>query len=138
MSICLFVSSCGQSNGLSGVRPEDAPRIPIAALNGYSWTLDMALGETTTYPMLVENIGMGSETFVISTTSSLGWIQPEMPLPDTITFNKGDSVTFPLRVTVPLTATPDMEDSFLFTFLRQADSFIDETATLTIRIKPKE
>ncbi len=132
---CLL-SSCSQSNGASGINEKDIKPYQLPTLKGDSWQLDLSPGETTSYPMVVENIGKGSETYVISTTSQLGWVEPEMPLPATITLGTGESLTFPLRVTVPLTATPGMEDSFVMKFLRQADLYHDSMAILDVRIKP--
>ncbi len=67
------------------------------------------LGSVIPYGATIKNQGIETDTYVITTTSSLGWANLSQ-VPHSVTLKGGTNTTFTITVSVPLTASVGTEE----------------------------
>jgi uncharacterized membrane protein len=93
-----------------------------------------APGTLVSYEHTVINTGNISDTFILTATSSQGWLDGFVggPLP---LLQPGESVTVTIMISVPLSATPGQQDDTLITVTSSFDPVVFDTATDTTRVQ---
>ena len=86
-------------------------------------------GSVMVYDHTVTNTGNGTETFLISTASSLGWSTSVSP--PSVALPKDGSTTIQVYVWVPGTVAPGTPDVTMVTAASQSDGSVSDSATDT-------
>lgn len=133
--LCLFTTACTPTPTPSsqGGIPVDRIHLSAPMLRSDHIELTVAPGTTTASLLHVENIGSGHQTYTISTQSTYGWVALESLPPATITLGANESYAFPLHVTVPMTATSSMRDTF--EIILEGYKNLPEEAVLEVIVK---
>ncbi len=79
------------------------------------------------YEHTLTNLGNGSETFLLSASSSEGWSVSVQPA--AVTLGKGDTETVKVFVSIPASAAAGTVDVTTVTATSQSDGAVSDTAT---------
>ena len=92
-----------------------------------------AAGTVVTYEHTIINTGNVSDTFILTATSSQGWLVNFTggPLPP---LQPGESVTTTLTISVPVGAAPGQQDDTILTATSTQDSSVSDSATDTTQV----
>ncbi|MCP4359687.1 MAG: hypothetical protein GY796_16900, partial [Chloroflexi bacterium] len=90
-------------------------------------------GNTVLYNHTITNTGNAPDTFDLSGRSDLGWATSFTPGPISLTSGATDVVT--VAVTIPLTATPGLQNTTVITAVSQTNSAAFDTATDQTRMR---
>jgi uncharacterized membrane protein len=89
-------------------------------------------GTVVTYTHTVTNLGNVADVFTVTTTSSQGWFTAVSAAQLNLT--AGQTTTLVMTVTVPVTATPGMQDDTVATVTSSFDPGVSDSATDSTRV----
>ncbi len=89
-------------------------------------------GELVTYEHQLTNLGNLTDTISLTAVSQQGWL--ESLTPASVVLGAGDSLTVTAVISVPLGATPGLEDALVITATSQSDPTVFDTATDVTRV----
>ncbi len=85
------------------------------------------------YPVTIANLGISTDTYTITLSSSLGWADTSH-VPDSLTLPAGISITMPITVIVPSTATSGMGDTIALSVASQGNPLVGDSAIITTSV----
>lgn len=98
----------------------------------------MYAGHTTTYSITFTNTGTEHSTYRLAAdapASPRGWIALAQPLPEEITLDPDTQFAIPVTITVPLTASVGMRDTFAIEAHTTGEVYTHDTANVSVRVR---
>jgi hypothetical protein len=90
-------------------------------------------GVTASYSVTIFNLGTNTDTYTITSNSSLGWVDLGQ-IPVTLTLAAGISTTFSIPVSVPISANAGDTDVLNFSVTSQANPLMSDVARTTTNV----
>lgn len=84
---------------------------------------------TVVYSVTVANLGVSTDTYTVTLSSSLGWANMSH-IPNSLMLPAGISTTLPITVSVPATATAGTGDKIVFLVTSHGNPLVEDSATL--------